>query len=126
MLSSREDLDRTNEKAPEGDRGRRETLAPPERFRNPHDTSGVRSLSPGYDQCDGSSHPSPTPSIMSLGVAHTWNSDNDDGEQDIQEVWFPGCHAVSHPYVDADVVRSSLIPFRISEEDGLLETMMLL
>jgi hypothetical protein len=74
------------------DRGRRDTLAPPERFRDPHETSGVRSRSADYSQCDGSSH---AESIMSLGAHDTWNSEEADEEQDIQEVWFPGCHAVS-------------------------------
>jgi uncharacterized protein (DUF2235 family) len=82
-----------NEKvASDEDRGRRDTLAPPQRFRDPHETSGVRSQSADYSQCDGSSH---AESIMSLGVHETWNSEDADEEQDIQEVWFPGCHAVS-------------------------------
>jgi uncharacterized protein (DUF2235 family) len=82
-----------NEKVMEDDeRGRRNTLAPPERFRNPHDTSGIRSQSADYSQCDGSSH---AESIMSFGAHDTWNSEEMEGEQDIQEVWFPGCHAVS-------------------------------
>ncbi|KAH7069438.1 hypothetical protein FB567DRAFT_224212 [Paraphoma chrysanthemicola] len=80
-----------NEKSDEEARGRRDTLAPPLRFRNPHDTSGVRSLSPGY-QCDGSGH-SGANSVISLDAVQTWNSDEDEGEQDIREVWFPGCHA---------------------------------
>lgn len=81
----------------EGERGRKDTLAPPERFRNPHETSGVRSRSPVYSQ-DGGHHGSATPSVMSLDAVQTWNSDDDEGEQDIQEVWFPGCHAVSRSY----------------------------
>ncbi|KAJ4370380.1 hypothetical protein N0V83_004898 [Neocucurbitaria cava] len=81
-----------DEKTGEADRGRRDTLAPPERFRNPHDTSGVRSMSPAYSQCDASGH-SITPSVMSLDPVQTWNEDEEEGEQDIQEVWFPGCHA---------------------------------
>ncbi|KAF2832288.1 hypothetical protein CC86DRAFT_340686 [Ophiobolus disseminans] len=82
-----------NEKSgAEEDRGRRDTLAPPERFRNPHETSGVRSRSPGYSQCDGSPHSGAT-SIMSFDAHETWISEEDEGEQDIQEVWFPGCHA---------------------------------
>lgn len=74
-------------------RGRKSTLAPPERFRNPHDTSGVRSLSPGYSQCEGD-HGSAASSILSFDDRPSWQSDEDEGEQDIQEVWFPGCHAV--------------------------------
>ncbi|KAH6612650.1 hypothetical protein C7974DRAFT_369601 [Boeremia exigua] len=67
-------------------RGRRDTLAPPEDFRNPHETSGVRSLSPDYS-CSNVS-------VQSTDPIHTRDSwDEDEGEQDIQEVWFPGCHA---------------------------------
>ncbi|RAQ99794.1 short chain dehydrogenase reductase family [Stemphylium lycopersici] len=73
----------------EEDRGRRDTLAPPERFRNPHETSGVRSSSRGYSQHDRSA----TPSMRSFEVQGTYNYGDEDGEQDIQEVWFPGCHA---------------------------------
>jgi len=80
-----------NEKVESDDRGRRATLAPPERFRNPHETAGIRNLSPGYSQCDG--HSGGTPSIMSLDPLRKWKYDEDEGEQDIQEVWFPGCHA---------------------------------
>lgn len=83
-----------NEKSGEEDRGRRTTLAPPERFKNPHETSGVRSRSPAYSRCDGSPH-SGVGSVASHD-AHTRNPDEDEGEQDIQEVWFAGCHAVSH------------------------------
>jgi hypothetical protein len=73
-------------------RGRRDTLAPPELYRDPHETSGVRSLSIGRSQIDGV-HGSATPSIRSFDVSRTFNPVDEDGEQDIQEVWFPGCHA---------------------------------
>lgn len=77
-----------NEKESEQPRGRRDTLAPPADYRNPHETSGVRSLSPNYS-CSGVS-------VQSTDPIHTQDSwDEDEGEQDIQEVWFPGCHAVS-------------------------------
>lgn len=82
-----------NEKSEARYRGRRDTLAPPEHFTDAHDTSGVRSLSPTYSQCDGSH--SEAPSVISFEPVQTWTSNDDDGEQDIQEVWFPGCHAVS-------------------------------
>lgn len=84
-----------NEKSEEvlEERGRRATLAPPERFRNPHETAGVRSRSPGYSQCRGSPH-SGANTDMSFEAHETWTTE-DEGEQDIQEVWFPGCHAVS-------------------------------
>lgn len=89
--------DGQNEKGEDEDRGRHNTLAPPERFTNPHDTSGVRSLSPGYSQCEGG-HGSATPSVLSMDAMQAWNSDDEDEkDQDIQEVWFPGCHAVSKP-----------------------------
>ncbi|EDU45471.1 repeatdomain containing protein [Pyrenophora tritici-repentis] len=81
-------MDETD-KEEQGNRGRRETLAPPEVFRNPHDTSGVRSQSRGYS-ADGN-YRSGTPSMRSYEGAHTFNSEEED--QDIQEVWFPGCHA---------------------------------
>ena len=80
------------------DRGRRDTLAPPERFRDPHETSGVRSRSADRSQLDGV-HGSATPSMRSYDAAGTFNSQDEDGEQDIQEVWFPGCHAVSAFYL---------------------------
>ncbi len=69
----------------EADRGRRDTLAPPERY-TPHASPAGRGASPG----------SITPSMVSMDPAQAWNVDEEDeGEQDIQEVWFPGCHAVS-------------------------------
>jgi hypothetical protein len=82
------DDDEDGEKGFEQPRGRRDTLAPPEDFRNPHETAGVRNLSPNFS-CSGVS-------IQSTDPIHTRDSwDEDEGEQDIQEVWFPGCHAVS-------------------------------
>ena len=76
------------EKDIEQPRGRRDTLAPPENYRNPHETSGVRNLSPNY-ACSNIS-------VQSTDPIHTQDPwDEDMGEQDIQEVWFPGCHAVS-------------------------------
>jgi uncharacterized protein (DUF2235 family) len=86
-----------NEKIEDGDRGRRNTLAPPERFRNPHETSGVRSRSADFSQYDGSGR-SGANSIISFDAHQTWASEENEGEQDIQEVWFPGCHAVGHLY----------------------------
>ncbi|CAN9423683.1 unnamed protein product [Alternaria alternata] len=66
------------------ERGRRDTLAPPERFRDPHETSGVRSRSADRSQLDGV-HGSATPSMRSYDAAGTFNSQDEDGEQDIQE-----------------------------------------
>lgn len=104
-----------NEKGHSEDRGRSSTLAPPERFRNPHETSGVRSMSPSFSQCDG--HSSIAPSIMSLDARQTWQSDEDEGEQDIQEVWFPGCHAVSE-FSEYYCFKARLTSFRTSEAVG--------
>lgn len=82
------DDDDDSEKDTEQPRGRRDTLAPPENFRNPHETAGVRNLSPNFSCSEVS--------IQSTDPIHTRDSwDEDEGEQDIQEVWFPGCHAVS-------------------------------
>ncbi|KAH8726273.1 hypothetical protein GQ44DRAFT_571521, partial [Phaeosphaeriaceae sp. PMI808] len=81
-----------NGKDGEEGRGRRDTLAPPERFRNPHETSGVRNRSPAYSQCEGNGH-SGANSVMSFDAHRTAPSEDDEGDQDIQEVWFPGCHA---------------------------------
>lgn len=84
------DDDETCEKDVEQPRGRRDTLAPPDNFRNPHETSGVRNLSPNFSYSGVS--------IQSTDPVHTRDSwDEDEGEQGIQEVWFPGCHAVSLP-----------------------------
>jgi hypothetical protein len=83
------------------DRGRQDTLAPPERFRDPHETSGVRSRSADCSQLDGV-HGSATPSMRSFDAAGTFNTQDEDAEQDIQEVWFAGCHAVSMLSLQAD------------------------
>ncbi|KAJ8112089.1 hypothetical protein OPT61_g5464 [Boeremia exigua] len=81
-----DDHDHDNEKDAEHPRGRRDTLAPPEHFTDPHETSGVRALSPNYS-CSNVS-------VQSTDPVHTQDPwDEDEGEQDIQEVWFPGCHA---------------------------------
>ncbi|KAF2133922.1 hypothetical protein P153DRAFT_330549 [Dothidotthia symphoricarpi CBS 119687] len=84
-----------SDKTEEPERGRRDTLAPPERFRNPHETSGVRSRSPSYSfNLDGNGRTSGATSITSVDPIHNNDSwDEDNGEQDIREVWFPGCHA---------------------------------
>lgn len=103
MLHGNDEEDELDEKDhhEEEDRGRQNNLAVPERYRNPHETSGVRSSSRGYSQHDdvhghGHGHGrSATPSMRSFEVQGTYNYGDEDGEQDIQEVWFPGCHAVS-------------------------------
>jgi hypothetical protein len=92
-LGYSEEKNEVDEKDEAIDRGRRNTLAPPERFSNPHETSGVRSRSGGSQYA--SSRRSGANSIISLDAVNAWSSQEDEGEQDIQEVWFPGCHAVS-------------------------------
>jgi uncharacterized protein (DUF2235 family) len=93
-----------NEKSEDGNHGRNNTLAPPERFKDPHETSGVRSRSVDFSQYDGSGR-SGAHSIISFDAHQTWTSEENEGEQDIQEVWFPGCHAVSHLIVLLDATR---------------------
>jgi uncharacterized protein (DUF2235 family) len=105
LLQGPEYQDENKKLEDEANRGRRDTLAPPERFRNPHETSGVRSRSADYSQYDGSSR-SRAESIMSFGAHETWGSDDWEAEQDIQEVWFPGCHAVSLHRVTCPLAES--------------------
>ncbi|KAF1941421.1 hypothetical protein EJ02DRAFT_377914, partial [Clathrospora elynae] len=76
-----------DKKSGEESRGRRDNLAPPERFRNPHETYGVRSLS-----ISGTA----TSSVRSYTGKKPSNpaeEDEEDEEQDIKEVWFSGGHA---------------------------------
>ncbi|KAF2740474.1 hypothetical protein EJ04DRAFT_600775 [Polyplosphaeria fusca] len=58
--------------------GRRETLAVPERYRSRSETAGIRALSPSLSVSERAGPASETSS---------------EEEQDIQEVWFAGCHA---------------------------------
>ena len=79
---------------------RRDTLAVPQRYRSPSETAGVRTLSPGLSMASehtGGHSAATSVSNLSLeAIQHYADSDSDDeGEQDIQEVWFSGCHAVS-------------------------------
>jgi Uncharacterized alpha/beta hydrolase domain (DUF2235) len=86
----------------EDERGRRTTLSVPgkgeERFSNASEVSGIRSLSPNLSAVYAASA-TDTASRESLGaIQHAkqeLDSDEDE-EQDIQEVWFSGCHAVSY------------------------------
>lgn len=79
--------------------GRRDTLGVPERFRDRSETAGVRTLSP--DMSVGSERARQTsarssvsnPSMAEIQVDEESDSDSE-AEQDIQEVWFAGCHAV--------------------------------
>lgn len=98
----------THHNEPEGDDGRgrklsaaeerRDTLAVPHRFRNHSETAGVRNLSPGYSCSEGPTSDATSISNLSFDAIHQHHHDTDeedDGEQDIKEVWFAGCHAVS-------------------------------
>ncbi|ORY11204.1 hypothetical protein BCR34DRAFT_484456 [Clohesyomyces aquaticus] len=77
--------------------GRRETLEVPERYRYPPETAGVRSLSPGLSVSDISHPPSAASSLSDISldaIQHFGACEPDhDSEQDIEEVWFAGCHA---------------------------------
>lgn len=74
-------------------------LQPPHAFRDSSETSGLRSLSPGLssrrDQPGRRSNVSSVSRVSSTAIQHAGGYDSDEDEQDIQEVWFPGCHAVS-------------------------------
>ncbi|CAI6341752.1 unnamed protein product [Periconia digitata] len=75
--------------------GRRDTLAVPERYRSRSETAGVRSRSPGYSERSGHYSPASSVSNLSLDALRNIRADDtdDEGPQDIKEVWFPGCHA---------------------------------
>lgn len=78
--------------------GRRDTLAVPPTYRDQSETSGVRTRSRSLEpERSGPNSTATSISNLSLDVIqHYDNSDSDgEGEQDIQEVWFAGCHAVS-------------------------------
>ncbi|KAF2435106.1 hypothetical protein EJ08DRAFT_668077 [Tothia fuscella] len=72
-------------------------LEVPGQFRDASEVSGVRSLSPhlsGRNDDGASSMTSVSRDSLSAirrGHGDFWDSDSE--EQDIQEVWFPGCHA---------------------------------
>ncbi|KAF1998033.1 hypothetical protein P154DRAFT_622018 [Amniculicola lignicola CBS 123094] len=99
-------LDGAAEK-PDGERGRRtsklgtnrrETLAIPERYRDRSETAGVRSLSPSYSRTSNASQPcSGASSVSNFSMAAIQQradpTDSEEEEQNIQEVWFAGCHA---------------------------------
>lgn len=78
-----------------------DSLAPPENFRDASEISGVRSRSPGLsagrsaDNDGASGITSTSQSSLPLTQHDGDPNPDDDDEQDIQEVWFAGCHAVS-------------------------------
>lgn len=74
--------------------GRRDTLAVPARTQNPSLTPhGTRNASPAHT---GATSAATSVSNISLDAIQNYQyADSDDeGEQDIREVWFAGCHAV--------------------------------
>jgi uncharacterized protein (DUF2235 family) len=79
----------------EMERGRRATLQVPERFRDRSEVSGVQSLSEYRGSNRSFDRASSTASHESLCVIRRFYESEDEEEQDIQEVWFAGDHAVS-------------------------------
>jgi uncharacterized protein (DUF2235 family) len=81
-------------------RGRLEV---PGAFRDASEVSGIRSLSPNLTGASRASSLSSVShdslSAIRHGAGEFWDSDTD--EQDIQEVWFPGCHAYVRPTLTA-------------------------
>ena len=77
----------------------RNNLAVPDRYRDQSESAGVRSRSPGLSvKAEGRRSPSCASSVsnMSIHAIQNYIEDSDgEGEQDIEEVWFAGCHAVS-------------------------------
>lgn len=68
-------------------------------YRNASETAGIRARSPGLSlgRSIGTDAASSAASVSSLRALEKDFDEMSDGEndQDIQEVWFPGCHAVS-------------------------------
>jgi uncharacterized protein (DUF2235 family) len=81
-----------DEKTGEKSGGHPNTLAPPERFTNSHETAGVRSRSPnGSHEVNSAT----TSQISFEAMQDPTSCQEKERDQDILEVWFPGCHAVS-------------------------------
>ena len=82
--------------------GRLETLAVPGTHRDRSEAPGVRNLSPSYSVSDRTRPPSAASSVSNYSLdaihMHYATDSDDEGEQDIQEVWFAGCHTVSLSY----------------------------
>jgi uncharacterized protein (DUF2235 family) len=109
------------------ERGRR--LEVPARFRNASEVSGIRSLSPNMSTQDDDQVSTMTSishdSLSAIRHNHDlWDSDSD--EQDIKEVWFPGCHADiggGWPLEDGEETALSHVPLvwmvREAERAGL-------
>ncbi|KAF2683470.1 hypothetical protein K458DRAFT_305296 [Lentithecium fluviatile CBS 122367] len=98
---------------------RRDALAVPRKYRDRSETSGVRNLSPGYSISDRTGPASATSSVSNFSLEairkHQTSDSDDEGEQDIREVWFPGCHAdigggwPLHPGEDAALSHVPLV-----------------
>lgn len=102
---TKKSLEEINEEKEEAERGRQPGAAaakglfpPPTPFRNQSETSGVRSRSRGspHSHCREVS-PSVSQTSLPPAVQIVDGDEMSDGEggQDIREVWFAGCHAVS-------------------------------
>jgi uncharacterized protein (DUF2235 family) len=76
-------------------------------FRDTSEVSGIRSLSPGMaitPRGVSSDRTSSLASERAINKNHYHeDSDDDETEQDIQEVWFAGAHGVSHCPIDTAV-----------------------
>ena len=73
---------------------RRDTLAVPSgRLRDASQTS-ARSASPAYTGGDASVATSISNLSLDVVQNYQYSDSDDEGEQDIREVWFAGCHAV--------------------------------
>jgi uncharacterized protein (DUF2235 family) len=83
------------------ERGRHITLqVPGEHYRDHSEVAGIRSLSPNLSM-RSELHDSEADSMYPLSV-----DEEEEGEQDIQEVWFSGCHAVSYTQYLVNLVSS--------------------
>ncbi|TKA77123.1 hypothetical protein B0A49_03228 [Cryomyces minteri] len=68
-------------------------LALPESFQDRSETTGLRSLSPGLRNDQASSLYSSSEMSVNAIRGNNVDDSDDETEQDIQEVWFAGCHA---------------------------------
>ncbi|KAJ4300887.1 hypothetical protein N0V90_002975 [Kalmusia sp. IMI 367209] len=106
-------------RAPSMQDDRRDTLAVPGRYREPSQTNGTQNASSAYTVSDRTGANSAATSVSNLSLDaihnHHYSDSEDDGEQDIQEVWFAGCHAdigggwPLHPGEDAALSHVSLV-----------------
>lgn len=92
---SRSERDPSRGRKPSYLNGRRDTLAVPEHYRDISETAGVRSRSRSIVSEHNAPSSATSVSNMSLEAIQHYGDAESDGEieQDIQEVWFAGCHA---------------------------------